>query len=96
VERELAKKQLDLELTQRTKGESDAVVAGASILARAAFVEEIDRLGEAHAMTLPKGASSAVIAAGRKLLQSHGREALGAVAKLHFKTLDAIDPSFRE
>lgn len=96
VESALKRKQLSVQLTQRTKGESDPVVAGASILARAAFVEDIARLSETWGLTLPKGASAQVIAAGRKLLAQKGKDALRAVGKLHFKTLDAIDPSFRE
>ncbi|MCB1135811.1 MAG: ribonuclease HIII, partial [Chlamydiia bacterium] len=46
VERALRQKGLELDLTQRTKGENDLVVAGASILARATFVKEMERLSE--------------------------------------------------
>lgn len=86
----LERKGLDLNLTQRHRGEEDLVVAAASILARQAFLEGLDKLGKDFSMVLPKGASPAVIKAGGKFLQKYGRVALGNVGKLHFKTLDAI------
>jgi ribonuclease HIII len=36
-------------------------------------------------MTLPKGATN-VVEPARNYVQKHGRESLGNVAKLHFKT----------
>lgn len=82
----LKQKNLDLELLQRHKAESDPVVAAASILARAAFVEGIDMLSEQVGMTLPKGAASPVLIAGKKLVARYGKEILHSVAKEHFKT----------
>ncbi|NGX51702.1 MAG: hypothetical protein K1060chlam2_01575, partial [Chlamydiae bacterium] len=86
----LERKNLSVELTQRHRGEEDIVVAGASILARAAFVQGIDKLSEEYKLTLPKGASSQVILAGQKFVSAHGKEALNMVAKLHFKTITQI------
>lgn len=82
----LKQKNLELQLTQRHKAESDPVVAAASILARAAFVEGIDMLSEQVGMTLPKGAASPVLIAGKKLVARYGKEILHSVAKEHFKT----------
>ena len=90
VENALKQKNMSLDLTQRHYGEEDPVIAGASILARAAFVEGIDQLGKMVEMTLPKGASSQVIEAGKKIVAKHGQEMLKKLGKLHFKTLDAI------
>jgi len=90
VETALKRKNLKVSLTQRHRGEEDLVVAAASILARDAFVDGIARLGRDFGIVLPKGASAATIAAGRKFLEKHGQEKLPAVCKLHFKTLDAI------
>jgi len=86
----LEKKEVEVELTQRHKGEEDPVVAAASIIARAAFVEGIDKLSEEHQVHLPKGASNLVVEAGRKFVARHGRENLSEVAKMHFKTIDKI------
>jgi ribonuclease HIII len=86
----LKRKKLSLDLTQRHKGEEDVVVAAASILARSAFVQGLDQLEKQFGIELPKGASQRTIAAGRQFIRTHGREKLGEVGKLHFKTLDSI------
>jgi len=77
-------------LEQRTKAESDLAVAAASIIARAEFLIRLKRLSEEVGTTLPKGASPAVELAGRMIVRKHGRERLGSVAKLHFKTTKAV------
>lgn len=82
---------IDINLQQRHKGESDPVVAGASILARAAFVEGIEKLGKHYDIDLPKGASKAVVNAGRKFIREHSKELLPDVAKMHFKTISEIN-----
>ncbi|MCB1072707.1 MAG: ribonuclease HIII [Chlamydiales bacterium] len=87
VENALKRKSLEVELFQRHRGEEDIVVAGASILARAAFVQGIEKLGSQFNLTLPKGASSLVIKAGQQFVQKHGEAPLNEVAKLHFKTI---------
>lgn len=90
VEKALQKKGVAPDLTQRHRGEDDLVVAAASVLARAAFLKEMERLGKAFGTELPKGASSKVIQVGRTLFAQHGVEIFPKVAKMHFKTLDAI------
>ncbi len=86
----LKRKKIELELTQRHRGEEDLVVAAASILARQTFVDGIELLSEQWGIKLPKGASAATIQAARQFVSKHGREALGQVAKLHFKTVEAL------
>ncbi len=86
----LERKNLQVKLTQRHRGEEDVVVAAASMLAREAFLYGLKQLGEKFAIDLPKGANSGVIQIGRQFVGKHGREVLGEVCKLHFKTLDAI------
>jgi ribonuclease HIII len=73
-------------LTQRHKGETDPVVAAASILARDAFVTGIAKLEAHYNITLPKGASAKVIAAGKKFIETYSKGRLNEVSKLHFKT----------
>lgn len=90
VENALKRKSLDIHFTKKTKAESDPVVAAASILARAAFLSGLSKLSDQIGFTLPKGASSAVIAAGKKLLAEKGLASFDQVAKKHFKTLDDI------
>ncbi|HXF29507.1 MAG TPA: ribonuclease HIII [Chlamydiales bacterium] len=86
----LKRKKIAIDLTQRTKGEEDPVVAAASILARAAFVDGIDKLGKEVGMTLPKGASKQVIEAGKALVAAQGKGVLERVSKQHFKTTQDV------
>ncbi|MGQ0812158.1 MAG: ribonuclease HIII [Nitrospiraceae bacterium] len=79
-----------IRLEQRPKAESDLAVAAASILARAEFLIRLRRLSDEVGTTLPKGASSTVELAARMVIKKHGQERLGSVAKLHFKTTQAI------
>ena len=90
VENALKRKHMQVELTQRHRGEEDPIVAAASILARCAFVDGIEALGKMVDMTLPKGASAQVIAAGKQLVNKHGEPILAKVGKLHFKTREVI------
>ncbi|MDA1195403.1 MAG: ribonuclease HIII, partial [Planctomycetota bacterium] len=73
-------------LVTRTKGEADLAVAAASILARAAFVDGLRELSNEFGMTLPPGAGTPVLVAGRAFVRTFGRDALAHVAKLHFAT----------
>ncbi|MDP7655314.1 MAG: ribonuclease HIII, partial [Roseibacillus sp.] len=52
LQRALERKEVDLELQQRTKGESDVAVAAASILAREAFVRWMARAAEQWEISL--------------------------------------------
>lgn len=77
-------------LVQRPKAESDLAVAAASILARAEFLTRLKRLSDEIGLPLPKGASAQVELAARMVVKKHGQELLGTVAKLHFKTTQAV------
>lgn len=90
VEKAVVSKKIPVELVQRHQGEGDPVVAAASILARNAFVRGLQRLSQQYHIHLPKGASATVIEVGRQFLQKYGKEGLRDVAKLHFKTSDAL------
>ena len=86
----LQEKGKQIRLVQRTKAEADMAVAAASILARAEFLQRLQRLSLEMSMTLPKGASPAVELAGRMVIRKYGQDRLRAVAKLHFKTTKQI------
>jgi ribonuclease HIII len=86
----LKQKKIQVSLTQRHRAEADPVVAAASVLARAAFLEGLEHLGKQYEMVLPKGASSQVIKAGKALVRKFGSEILEVTAKLHFKTKGEI------
>ncbi len=86
----LQEKGQKIALEQRPKAESDLAVAAASILARAEFLLRLKRLSDEIGTTLPKGASPAVELAAKMIVKKHGQERLGTVAKLHFKTTQAV------
>ena len=90
VKNALKRKAMEVHLCQRHGAEADPVVAAASILARAAFLEGLEQLGKTVAMELPKGASSKVVDAGKALVSKYGEKVLATVAKLHFKTKNDV------
>lgn len=87
VESFLERKQLGIHLTQKVRGEEDLVVAAASIVARAGFLEGMKTLSEEFGFELPKGANRQVIQAARQIVTKHGKEALSRAVKTHFKTM---------
>lgn len=86
VERRLKERGRQCRYQQRTKAEDDPAVGAASILARAVFVRRMAQLSESFGIELPKGAGPPVLAAARRIVAERGPEALGDVAKLHFRT----------
>jgi len=92
----LMKRGKTLELKQRPKAEEDIAVAAASILARAEFLKQMDKLSESIGVDLPKGASLEVENVGRVLVKQHGKDVLRKIAKQHFKTTQVISASASE
>ncbi|MGD1021084.1 MAG: ribonuclease HIII [Verrucomicrobiia bacterium] len=90
IEKALMERGRKIELVQRHKAESDLAVAAASIIARNEFVMRLRRLGKEYGVELPKGASTAVEEAAAQLVAKHGRDALGKVAKMHFRTSQKV------
>ena len=76
---------LSIELLQTPRAEREPVVAAASIVARSAFLDALAELSNEYAVDLRKGAGSPADDSAREFVGLHGREALGKVAKLHFK-----------
>lgn len=79
-----------LNLLQTPKAERFIAVAAASVLARAGFLSRLNQLSNEAGVTLPKGASPAVVEAAKQIVQEHGPEALRKFAKLHFKTTTSV------
>lgn len=87
----LQKMNCEIAVEQRPRAEDDIAVAAASIIARATFVRQIEELSQSIGVQLPKGASSTmIVTVGREIVARAGRDALGKVAKLHFKTTQEI------
>ncbi len=86
LERALMEKGKKIQLDQRTKAESDFAVAAASILAREKFIDWLANAEKSSGQKLPRGASAAVKAAARALVETLGPASLETHAKTHFKT----------
>lgn len=90
VKNALLRKSIEIDLVQRHKGEEDPVVAGASIIARAAFLLGLEELKEKFSLKLPKGASTQVVEAAKVAVLKHGEAILEEIGKLHFKTTEIV------
>ena len=90
LKRALAKENVEIELEQKTKAESDIAVAAASILAREHFITWMDRTGTDFETTIPRGAGPKVLAEGKRLVSAHGAQILENVAKMHFRTASQL------
>lgn len=90
IQSKLQEKGKRIKLIQMHKAEQHIAVAAASILARARFLEKLSKLSNEYKIDLPKGASQKVIENGKKFIDMHGKESLGNVAKLHFKTTTKV------
>jgi ribonuclease HIII len=82
-----------INIEQRTKAESDVAVAAASILAREAFINWLERRGKALGMKLGRGVSTDVKEVAAKLVEAKGPGILREVAKVHFRTAHEIAPA---
>jgi len=90
IQSKLQEKGKKLKLVQMPKAEQNIAVAAASILARARFLEKLNKLSDDYKMDLPKGVSQSVIDNARKFVKTYGEEALKKVAKLHFRTTKEV------
>lgn len=77
---------LDFELRMRTKAEEDPVVAAASIIARATWLEQMKKLSELAGGELPKGSGAQAKEKATFLYQQFGETRMKEFCKLHFKT----------
>ena len=92
IENALLAKGRAIKLDQKTRAESDVAVAAASILAREAFIDWLDKRGRAMGVKLGRGVSDSVKSVARQLVEKNGAEILGGVAKTHFRTAHEIAP----
>jgi ribonuclease HIII len=90
IERALMERGKTIELEQRHRAEEDLAVAAASIVARAGFIQALGMMSKKWGIQFPKGASQAVIAAGKEFVLKHGRENLEKVSKVHFQTTHKV------
>jgi ribonuclease HIII len=87
---QLQEKAKNLKLIQRMKGERHIAIAAASVLARAGFLSGLKRLSDGYNLNLSRGASMGVVADGKQIVRTYGKDSLGKVAKLHFRTTKKV------
>ncbi|WP_392486688.1 ribonuclease HIII [Haloimpatiens sp. FM7315] len=90
IQNALMKEGRKVNLHQRPRAEENVVVAAASILARNAFVENMEALSRKYDIDFNKGVSKRTIYLGKSFCEIYGKDRLFEVAKLHFKTLEKI------
>lgn len=90
IQSRLMEKGKQIQLIQMPKGERDIAVASASILSRDKFLVRLEKLSQEYQIELPKGASEAVVIAGKQIIDKRGPDDLRKVAKLHHKTTHKV------
>src|SRR5881275_2653260 len=83
-----------INIEQRPRAESDIAVAAASILAREAFINWLERKGKEMGVRLERGVSAGVKESAKKLVEMNGPDALRTVAKVHFRTAHEMAPDY--
>jgi ribonuclease HIII len=92
IEASLLRHGRNIVIEQRPRAESDIAVAAASILARDAFINWLERKGKELGLRLERGVSPGVKETAKKLVEMNGPDALRDVAKVHFRTAHEIAP----
>lgn len=83
-------KGMDIILTQEPKGERNIAVAAASILARYAYLKNLDELSKKFNIDFIPGAGEAADDKVRELYEKYGKEALNEAVKISFKNTEKI------
>jgi ribonuclease HIII len=94
VEQALLRRGRKIDIEQRPRAESDIAVAAASILAREAFINWLERKGKEMGLRLERGVSPSVKESAKKLVETNGPDALRTVAKVHFRTAHETAPDY--
>src|SRR6266481_5589429 len=94
IEASLLRHGRNVVIEQRPRAESDIAVAAASIVAREAFINWLERKGKELGMRLQRGVSAVVKETAKKLVETNGPDALREVAKVHFRTAHEIAPDY--
>jgi ribonuclease HIII len=81
-------------IEQRPRAESDIAVAAASIIAREAFINWLERKSKELGLRLERGVSPSVKESSRKLVELSGAGVLREVAKVHFRTAHETAPEY--
>eukprot|EP01051_Picozoa_sp_SAG22_P005413 SAG22_NODE_320_length_12472_cov_2.764002_6_plen_317_part_00 len=90
IQAALFNKGIKIKLIERTKAESHLAVAAASVVARATYLEEMQKMAKIYQQKFPKGCSDKTLSMAKAFYDKHGKDELACVAKLHFKFTEII------
>ncbi|MAK47620.1 MAG: ribonuclease HIII [Opitutae bacterium] len=76
----------DFDLQMRTKAEEDPVVAAASIIARATWLQQMKKLEEMAGCKIPKGSGLQAKEKAKEIFLKVGESKMKDFCKMHFKT----------
>jgi ribonuclease HIII len=93
IEQSLLRHGRKIKIEQRPRAESDIAVGAASVIAREAFINWLERKGKDLGVRLDRGVSPSVKDSARKLVETNGAGALREVAKVHFRTAHEVAPN---
>ncbi len=92
IENALLRHGRKIQIEQRPRAETDVAVAAASIIAREAFIDWLERKAKELGIKLGRGVSPAIKETARTIVEKHGPEMLRQVGKVHFRTAHEIAP----
>ena len=81
-----------IKIEQRARAETDIAVAAASIIAREAFINWLDRKGKELGVPLGRGVSEGIKKTAATIVEKHGPAILSEIAKTHFRTAHETAP----
>ena len=92
IEKALLRHGRKIRIEQRPRAESDIAVAAASILAREAFIDWLERKGKELGAKLGRGVSGEIKSTAAAIVEKHGPEVLSQIGKVHFRTAHEVAP----
>lgn len=87
VTKKLNKIKSNIVVVEKPRGEEFLAVACASVIARAAFLNQIKRMSEELAMDVPLGSGSPIPKALKRYQDIHGNNDWEKAVKIHFKNI---------
>jgi ribonuclease HIII len=92
IENALLRHGRKIRIEQRPRAESDIAVAAASILAREAFIDWLERKGKELGVRLGRGVSGEIKGTAATIVAKHGPQMLSQIGKVHFRTAHEVAP----
>ena len=89
-------KNININLFQRPRAETNIAVACASILARYNYITQLQKMSDHFGFNFPKGSTRKVLDAGVKFVEEHGKDNLFSVCKLHFKVTEQLEARLQQ